>query len=182
MIETKTPTEKELKELRLFEMTGKKLKLDELEIKKKEKAEREEIKRQEREAKKEQKKAEILNIENLAVRKKGGFYLSKDISDNDMARALRRLTMRKTFNFLSSDFQTLNPAEMDLYSKLLVKLAGSVLPRIQEITGADGEELTIHISKEIAEKNNIIEAQAIEATQHVVDSVINDGMNEDDDD
>ena len=29
------------------------------------------------------------------------------------------------------------------------------IPRIQEITGEDGEQLTIHISKEIADKNKI---------------------------
>ena len=95
------------------------------------------------------------SIDDIPAFRGGVFTGKKKISDRDLASATRRLALKKIFNLLCMERGTLSPAELDLYSKILVKLAGAVLPRIQEITGEDGEQLTIHIAREIADKNKI---------------------------
>jgi len=140
-------TEEEQKQLRFMELSGSKKILSEVIAKELEK------KRLQLEA--EEKIENPKSIDDIPAFKGGVFSSKKKTSDRDLASATRRLALKKIFNLLCMERGTLSPAELDLYSKILVKLAGAVLPRIQEITGEDGEQLTIHISKEIVDKNKI---------------------------
>lgn len=141
-------TEEEQKQLRFMELTGSKKVLAEIVAKELEKKRQEEEKAEREENPK--------SIDDIPAFRGGAFnYGKKKISDRDLASATRRLALKKIFNLLCMERGTLSPAELDLYSKILVKLAGAVLPRIQEITGEDGEQLTIHIAREIADKNKI---------------------------
>lgn len=49
----------------------------------------------------------------------------------------------------------MNAADKELHDALLLKLAGTVLPRLTEVTGEDGAPVVIQVSKEIADKNRI---------------------------
>ena len=110
-------------------------------------------------------KENALKLVDIAPTLRGNFSITKKsakrkkFNDRMLAGNVRSLTLKRIFNLLSLEpNQIESPDLKDLYSKVLVKLAGSVLPRLQEITGEDGNQLTISISKEIADKNNIVES------------------------
>ena len=60
----------------------------------------------------------------------------KDFNDRVLAAKVRTLALGEIEKILK------NPKHK-LYGQVLVKLAGGVLPRLNEHTGADGEELTL---------------------------------------
>lgn len=76
---------------------------------------------------------------------KGG----KSLQDRELAVRVRTLALNEIEKALK------NKKNKRLYEAVLIKLAGSVLPRLQEHSGADGEPLVIQISREIAEKNGL---------------------------
>ena len=76
----------------------------------------------------------------------------KTLNDRKLAATVRTLTLNKIKKHLELGEEDGNK---ELYKAILIKLSGSVLPRLNEMTGEDGEKLTITISREIAEKNNI---------------------------
>jgi len=88
-----------------------------------------------------------------SVGNKGG----KSLNDRKLAAKVRTLALTEIAKVLMAPQD--NP---DLYKGVLLRLAGTVLPRLNEHTGEDGESLVITISKEIAEKN--------ETTQDTSDS------------
>lgn len=51
--------------------------------------------------------------------------------------------------------KVLKKGEGELYNAVLVRLAGSVLPRLNELTGEGGEPMQIQVSEVIARKNGI---------------------------
>ena len=61
----------------------------------------------------------------------------KSFQDRDLAAKVRTLTMQECL-------KALNKKKGKLYEAVLLKLAGTVLPRLNEHTGADGEPLTIN--------------------------------------
>jgi hypothetical protein len=72
--------------------------------------------------------------------------------DMELQREVRRLTLRKIKSILEADND-------DEFTKaVILKLAGTVLPRINEVTGEDGGPMIFQITKEIAEKNGIIDS------------------------
>lgn len=79
----------------------------------------------------------------------------KSLNDRKLAAKVRTLALNEIFKTLSMPKVEMNAAEYDLYKELLKRLAGTVLPRLTEVTGEDGEKLVITLSKEIAEKNGI---------------------------
>lgn len=81
---------------------------------------------------------------------------AKGLNDRVLAGKVRNLALSEIYKILSIPKVEMRPEEYDLYKALLIKLSGTVLPRLNEVTGEDGEKLTITISKEIAEKNGII--------------------------
>lgn len=85
---------------------------------------------------------------NNATGNSGG----KSLNDRKLASTVRSLALNKIQKHLEIGDEAGNK---ELYKAILIKLAGSVLPRLNEMTGEDGEKLTITISREIAEKNNI---------------------------
>ena len=72
-----------------------------------------------------------------------------------LAAEVRTLALREILKILTIPKVEMRPEEYDLYKSILVKLTGTVLPRLAEHTGEDGEKLTISISSEIAAKNGI---------------------------
>lgn len=140
---------------RIFSITGQKSAVKEL-IKKELEGEK---KKEEALQKQLEKEENPMSIDDIPAFKGGIFAGKKKVSDRALSQGVRRMTLKRIFNLLcfngKKTLAELSPPEFDLYSKILVKLAGSVLPRIQEITGEEGQALTIHISREIAEKNRI---------------------------
>jgi hypothetical protein len=79
----------------------------------------------------------------------------KSLNDRKLAADVRTLTLKQIFKLLSTDRSEMSDWEKDLYKQVFIKLSGTVLPRLNEHTGEDGEKLIITISKEVAEKNGI---------------------------
>lgn len=69
--------------------------------------------------------------------------------DMELQREVRRLTLKKIRAILIAD------KDDDLSRAVLLKLAGTVLPRINEHMGENGEAIIIQVSKEGAEKYGI---------------------------
>ena len=67
---------------------------------------------------------------------KGTGQGGKSLQDRELAASVRTLTLQEIEKILK------NP-KSKLYAPVLIKLAGSVLPRLNEHTGADGKELKI---------------------------------------
>lgn len=79
----------------------------------------------------------------------------KFLNNRKLAAQVRTLVLGEIMRLFSIPKVQMSESEYELYSAILVRLAGSVLPKLTEVTGEDGEKLTIIISKEIAEKNGI---------------------------
>ena len=79
----------------------------------------------------------------------------KSLNDRKLAAKVRTLTLKQILKLLSTDRSEMSDWEKDLYKQVFIKLSGTVLPRLNEHTGEDGEKLIITISKEVAEKNDI---------------------------
>lgn len=86
-----------------------------------------------------------------AVNNRGG----KSLNDRKLAAYVRTLALTEIAKVLAIPKVEMRPEEYDLYKAILIRLAGTVLPRLNEHTGEDGEKLVITISSEIAEKNGI---------------------------
>lgn len=56
------------------------------------------------------------------------------MQDRELAAKVRELTLKECYKHLSK-------GKGKLYEALLIRLAGTALPRLNEHTGADGEEL-----------------------------------------
>ena len=76
----------------------------------------------------------------------------KTLNDRQLASRVRSLTLKKIEKVLLQE----TPDDVEFYKALLLKLAGSVLPRLNEHTGEDGEPIVINIAKEIADKHDDI--------------------------
>ncbi len=63
--------------------------------------------------------------------------------DRKLASEVRRLALSKMKVILEKPTVEMNAMDKELHDAVLLKLAGSVLPRLQEITGEDGGELKI---------------------------------------
>lgn len=84
----------------------------------------------------------------------------KSLNDRKLAAAVRNLTLAQIFKLLSTPRAEMSDFELDLFKQVFIKLSGTVLPRLTEVTGEDGDKLTITISKEIADKNGITDNSA----------------------
>ena len=65
---------------------------------------------------------------------KGG----KSFQDRELAAKVRSLALEEIHKVLKL-------GEGDLYKQLLIRLAGTVLPRLNEVTGQDGEAIVIEL-------------------------------------
>lgn len=94
--------------------------------------------------------------QNLGNSNAVGNLGGKSLNDRKLAAEVRSLALREILKILSIPKVEMSSGEHDLYKSILVKLAGTVLPKLSEHTGEDGGKLTISISSEIASKNGII--------------------------
>ena len=93
---------------------------------------------------------------NLGNKNAVGNSGGKSLNDRRLAAQVRTLVLEEIIRLFSIPKVQMSESEHELYKAVLVKLAGSVLPKLTEVTGEDGEKLTISISREIAEKNGIL--------------------------
>lgn len=93
-----------------------------------------------------------------AVGNSGG----KTLNDRKLAADVRRMTLKKILKLLEQPDNERSQYELDLYKAVLIKLAGTVLPRLNEVTGEDGGRIVFTVAREIAEKNDITTASSPE--------------------
>lgn len=94
--------------------------------------------------------------QNLGNSNATGNSGGKSLNDRKLAAEVRTLALKEILKILTIPKVEMREEEYDLYKSVLVKLTGTVLPKLNEHTGEDGEKLTISISSEIAQKNGII--------------------------
>ena len=75
----------------------------------------------------------------MARKSSGTGQGGKSIQDRELAAKVRTLTLNETFHVLSN-------RKHKLYSQVLVKLAGTVLPRLNEHSGTDGAPIAVAIT------------------------------------
>lgn len=86
----------------------------------------------------------------------------KSLNDRKLAAEVRTLTLKKIKKLLEQPDVERSSHEYELFKAVLIKLAGTVLPRLTEVTGEDGEKIVFTVSREIAEKNGIGTAPSTE--------------------
>lgn len=67
--------------------------------------------------------------------------------DKLRARELRRLSLDAMIEIIKGE-------HTDIRNQLILRLAGSVLPRLNEVTGEDGGAIVVEVAKEIFNKNS----------------------------
>lgn len=72
-------------------------------------------------------------------------------TDRILAQEVRTLTLKKIKAVLESD------EDQEFQKALLLRLAGTVLPRLNEVTGEGGGAVVIQVAKEGIEKYNLDE-------------------------
>lgn len=72
----------------------------------------------------------------------------KRFSDRELAGEVRNLTLLEIKKALTGE-------DIEFKKAVIIKLAGSILPRLNEVSGPEGEPLVISVSKEILEKNGL---------------------------
>ena|SRR3990167_6462802 len=83
--------------------------------------------------------------------------------DRTKSARLRGLAIDKMLELLEMPTVKMKADDYDLYKQVLVKLAGGVLPRLQEITGEGGGPVELSLS--VADKkklNAILNGEAVE--------------------
>ncbi len=66
---------------------------------------------------------------------------AKPFNDRKLAAEVRSLTLNKMKHILNRPVVEMNERDKQLHDELILKLAGSILPRLTEVTGEDGEKL-----------------------------------------
>jgi hypothetical protein len=72
---------------------------------------------------------------------KGG----KSLQDRELAARVRTLALSKIEEILSMPIVKMKSDDYALYKEILVKLSGSVLPRLNEVTGEGGNPIEASI-------------------------------------
>lgn len=65
------------------------------------------------------------------------------VVDRELSKKVRNLALDEIYKVLSLPIVKMKPDDYDLYKALLIKLAGTVLPRLNEHTGEDGGAIAI---------------------------------------
>ena len=79
----------------------------------------------------------------------------KSLQDRKIAADVRRLALTKMYKLLSIPKTERSDYENEMYKAILIKLAGTVLPRLTEHSGEDGGPIIINSAPEILNKNGI---------------------------
>lgn len=107
-----------------------------------------------------------------AVGNSGG----KSLQDRKLAADVRKLTLNKIKVIFEMARVDMNASDAALHDALLIKLAGSVLPRLTEVTGEDGGALLITLSNEDKTKlDNLIDGKPLKQSSNGEDSLGNEG-------
>jgi hypothetical protein len=67
----------------------------------------------------------------------------KTLNDRKLASEVRNLTLTKIKRILERPVVEMNGEDKRLHDEILLKLAGTVLPRLTEVTGSDGDPLFV---------------------------------------
>lgn len=68
----------------------------------------------------------------------------KGFNDRKLAAEVRTLTLKKIKALFEMPRVDMNTHDGELHDEILVKLAGSVLPRLNEVTGEDGAPVEVN--------------------------------------
>lgn len=79
----------------------------------------------------------------------------KSMQDRELAAKVRKLTLEKIAELFEMPVVKMTHADLELHNAILIRLAGTVLPRLNEHMGEGGDPIVISISKEIAEKRDL---------------------------
>src|SRR3990167_2637236 len=63
--------------------------------------------------------------------------------DRDLAAEVRRMTLKKIKRLFDMSVAEMSERELQLHDEVFKRLAGTVLPRLTEVTGEDGGALII---------------------------------------
>jgi hypothetical protein len=87
----------------------------------------------------------------------------KSLQDRKLAAEVRKLTLNKIKVILERPVVEMSPSEYDLHNQILLKLAGTVLPRLTEVTGEDGGPMLFTLSSEDKTKlDNLLNGKSLE--------------------
>lgn len=67
----------------------------------------------------------------------------KSLQDRELAAEVRSLTLQKIKAIFTLPRVDMNSSEAALHDAILIKLAGTVLPRLNEVTGEGGEPIVV---------------------------------------
>lgn len=71
----------------------------------------------------------------------------KSLNDRILAAEVRNLTLKKILAIYNQPPVERTEKEYELYTAVLVKMAGQVLPRLTEVTGEDGGVLQLIVNR-----------------------------------
>lgn len=98
-------------------------------------------------------------LENTnAIGNSGG----KSLNDRKLAAKVRTLALNEIEKILSQPVVKMKQDDYDLYKSILIKLAGTVLPKLNEHSGPDGEPLPLLGGQSNGNNNNISDKKDIE--------------------
>jgi len=75
-------------------------------------------------------------------------------TDRKLAGEVRRLALNKIKVILEKPVIEMNEHDKELHDQILLKLAGTALPRLTEVTGEDGEPIKIAFDQVFNTKSN----------------------------
>lgn len=76
----------------------------------------------------------------------------KSLQDRQLAATVRKLTLDKIKALFEMPRVDMSQHDADLHDQVLIKLAGSVLPKLTEVSGPDGDPLMFTLSTEDKKK------------------------------
>lgn len=76
----------------------------------------------------------------------------KSLQDRKLAAEVRRLTLKKIEKLFKMKESEMDEKTRELYRSVFLRLAGSILPRLNEITGDLGEPVKLAFSYEQAKR------------------------------
>ena len=71
----------------------------------------------------------------------------KSLNDRRLAAEVRTLTLKKIKQILEMPEVKMKADDYEIYKAVLIKLSGTVLPRLTEHTGEDGNDIIVKITK-----------------------------------
>jgi len=82
----------------------------------------------------------------------------KSLQDRHLAAEVRRMSLTRIKAILEQPRVDMTENERDLHDAVILKLAGTVLPRLTEVSGPDGDALLFTLSREDKTKlDNLID-------------------------